>query len=161
VAANVRPHYTVISQEVETVLHRSFVSARKAGHRVITVEHMGLEMLREAPVVHHLELCRINIAAVQKQLQDKVSSTSTVESPADDEPDTQPTPDFQRVMQRAILEVQQQHRGEVMLLDLLMAVLEHKNNLVATLLFEESAKSNTSAKLRNRNTVAWSFDDPP
>lgn len=142
-------------------MHRSFVCARKAGHRVITVEHMGLELLREAPVTQHLGLCRINIAAIKRQLQDKVSSTNTVEVQPDDEPDTQPTPDFQRVMQRAILEVQKQHRGEVMCLDLLMAVLEHKNNLVATLLLQEGAKAGTSAKLCNRNTVDWSFDDPP
>ncbi len=137
----------MISSEVEVVMHRCFVSARGAGHHFITVEHMVLEMLREAPVIRHLESCAIDVDGLRKKLEERVAGTSAAKSPMEDF-DTQPTLDFQKVVERAILRVQKQKRNEVLLGDLLAAVLNQQDSLAATLLLEESARSKTTERLR-------------
>ena len=140
----------MISREVEVLLHRSFVSAREAKHASITVEHLVLEMLREAAIVAHLGDCGIGVEEMRTYLESKVSATARAGESDGEDFDTQPTPDFQRVIQRAILGVQKQHRAEVTPFDVLTAVLEHKNSLAALWLLEASARLSTTARLHNQ-----------
>lgn len=136
----------MISMGVEKVLHRTFVSARKARHRFVTVEHMGLEMLGEAPVLEHLKSCSVNIDTLRSDLEAAVSNVESC-SAGDEDPDTQPTLDFQRVIQTAILDMQSVGGREVSVLDLFAAALKQKESLFASLLWQNAAMANTSADL--------------
>jgi ATP-dependent Clp protease ATP-binding subunit ClpA len=136
----------MMSPAAEAVLHRCFVSARSARRRFVTVEHMVLEMLREAPVVQHLKTCAVNVDAFRLDLEAAISKVDTY-SAAEDEPDTQPTVEFQRVIQKAILDAQSSGQREVSLIDLLAAALKQKGSFVANRLLDETARTNTSADL--------------
>lgn len=132
----------MISIGAEVVLHRSFVAAREAHHRFVTVEHMALEMLHEAPVLEHLKSCAVDIDALRADLEAAVSS---VEHSIDD--DIEPARGFQRVIQTAILDVTSAGQREVSVLDLLVAALKDRESLFASRLWEYAVKSNTAAEL--------------
>jgi ATP-dependent Clp protease ATP-binding subunit ClpA len=117
---------TKISADVETVLQRCFVEVRKSGHRFATVEHMILEMLKEALVLDHLKASSINAntlrAGVQRFLS-KMDAQSGVET------DGEPTSEFQRVLQKAILDAQSSGNREVSLIDLLTSIAGARQSL--------------------------------
>ena len=136
----------MISMAVEKVLHRTFVSARKAGHRFVTVEHMGLEMLDEAPIQEHLKSCSVNIDTLRAELEAAVSNVESCPGGEEDH-DTQPTLDFQRVIQTAILDMQSVGGREVSVLDLLAAALKQKETLFASFLWQNAAVANSSGDL--------------
>ncbi len=112
----------MISTELEVLLHRCFVSAREARHRFVTVEHLVLEMLAEPPVTDHLAANSINIETLRADLKSRVAATEIVAGTGDF--DTQPSIEFQRALQNAILNVQSKGNSEVSLLDLLTAILD-------------------------------------
>ena len=125
----------MISTEVEVLLHRCFVSAREARHKFITVEHLVLAMLAEPQVSNHLVASSINIEKLRVDLESRVAATETV-SGIDDDFDTQPTKEFQRAIQNAILHVQSKGEREVSLMHLLTAALDQDDNIAPSSLLE-------------------------
>jgi len=136
----------VISQATEVVLHRCFVSARSARRRFVTVEHLVLEMLGEEAVVEHLKRCAVDVNALRRDLEAAIAKMDAY-SAAEGEPDTQPTIEFQRVIQKAILDAQSSGQREVSTVDLLAAALKQKGTFVANRLLNETARANTSTEL--------------
>jgi len=94
----------MISPELEVSLHVAFVEARAARHEFITVEHLLLALLNNASALAVLRACAVNVDELREQLREFIAAHTPV-LPADIEVDTQPTPGFQRVIQRAILHV--------------------------------------------------------
>ena len=112
----------------------------------MTVEHLVLEMLGEEAVVEHLKGCAVDVNALRLDLEAAIANLDTY-SAAEDDPDTQPTLGFQRVIQKAILDAQSSGRREVSTVDLLVAALKQKGTFVANRLLNETARANTSAEL--------------
>jgi ATP-dependent Clp protease ATP-binding subunit ClpA len=106
---------------------------------------MGLEMLQEVPLREHLKSCSINIDALRAELEAAVSTAATC--PGEEEPDTQPTPDFQRVIQTAILNVQSAGGREVTVMDLFVAALKQKETLFASALWQRAMTANSAEDL--------------
>ena len=125
----------MISTELEVLLHRCFVSAREARHKFVTVEHLVLEMLAEPPVSGHLAARSINTDKLRTDLEFRVAATETV-SGIDDDFETQPTLEFQRAIQNAILHVQSKGEREVSLMHLLTAALDQDDNIAPSSLLE-------------------------
>jgi len=88
---------------------------------------MVLEMLREPPVVQHLKASAVNVDALRRDLEAAVSKVDAYSAP-EDKPDTQPTVEFQRVIQNAILDAHSSGQREVSLIDLLAATRKQKGS---------------------------------
>ena len=149
----------MISPELEIVLHRCFLSAREARHQFVTVDHLVLQMLSERAVADHLAACSIDIDRLRTELQARVSATDSVDGT--EEFDTQPTMDFQRVLQKAILEVQSNGEREVSSLHLLNAMLDEDSSFAATRLLEENTGSDGAKKIRKAGARVCSLCRKP
>ena len=136
----------MISTELEVLLHRCFVSAREARHKFVTVEHLVLEMLAEPPVSGHLAARSINTDKLRTDLEFRVAATETVPG-TDDDFDTQPSIEFQRALQNAILHVQSSGDKEVSLLHLLTAILDQDGNIAPRGLLEAARICSLCRKL--------------
>lgn len=130
----------MIAVELEIVLHRMFVAARKARHRFVTPEHLLFQLLDRKAVVEHLEASSVRVASLKIKLRDHLARAPAF-PPSVTEPDTEPTLEFQKALQRAILGAQADGRNEVTVLDVLPVLLDSSSGLTVTRLLHESAAS--------------------
>ncbi|HLB15357.1 MAG TPA: hypothetical protein VJM14_10525 [Burkholderiales bacterium] len=128
----------MIAVELEIVLHRMFVAARKARHRFVTPEHLLFQLLDRKAVVEHLEANAVRVASLKVKLRDHLAKAPTF-PPSVTEPDAEPTLEFQKTMQRAILGAQAEGRREVTVLDVLPALLDSSLGLTVTKFLRGSA----------------------
>src|SRR5437868_11839359 len=106
-------HYggRMIAQELEVSLHMAFVEARQQRHEFITVEHLLMALLDNPSAAEVLRACSANIDDLRKSLLQFIKeSTATVSG--SDEVDTQPTLGFQRMIHRAIMQLQSTGSGK-------------------------------------------------
>src|ERR1700759_247680 len=119
----------MIAQELEVSLHMAFVEARQKRHEFITVEHLLLALLDNPSAAEVLRACAANIEDLRKSLSTLIrENTPTVGG--SEEADTQPTLGFQRVIQRAIIQVQSPGGGkkEVTGANVLVAIFGEKDS---------------------------------
>jgi ATP-dependent Clp protease adapter protein ClpS len=117
----------MISEELESCLHHAFVEARSKRHKYITIEHLLRAVLRDHSFAANILSFRaVNVEDLRRELDGFIERHTSL-FPSEDEPDTQPTADFQRVIQRAILNVQSSGRGKVTSADVLLALLNEKS----------------------------------
>ena len=126
----------MISQEPELCLHDAFVDAREKRHAHISTEHLLLAILREECIAAHvLQSCGVDLDGLRSHLATIVEKTPVWSQ----DPDTQPTSEFQRVIQRAIKNAQSFHKGVVTSAHLLPCILVEKQSRAAALLLEHGA----------------------
>lgn len=125
----------MISQGLEKSLHMAFADARQRRHEFVTVEHLLLALLDEPSAQAALVACAVNVEALRNLLSAHIKqNTAVVEGESD--VDTQPTPAFQRVIQRAIMHVQATKKGEVKGFFVLIAIFAEKDSDAARFLCE-------------------------
>ncbi len=110
----------MIAQELEVSLHMAFMGARQKRHEFIGIEHLLLALLDNASASEVLRACAANIAQLREQLTGFIRERTPIVT--GEEVDTQPTLGFQRVIQRAILQVQSTGKKEVTGADVLVAI---------------------------------------
>ena len=123
----------MLSSELEFCLNEAFQKARDARHEYMTVEHLLLSILDAPRVREILKACGADIARLQADLQKFIDET-TPALPADDDREVQPTLGFQRVLQRAVFNVQSSGRKEVAVSNVLVAIFSEKQSHAAYLL---------------------------
>ena len=119
----------MIAHDLEVTLHLAFVEARKARHEDLTLEHLLYALLDNPLAADALNAAGANIAQLKADLQEFMAK-NVVPIKGSDEVETQPTLGFQRVMQRAIVQVQSSgHEGkEVNGVDVLIALFGEKDS---------------------------------
>ncbi|MDR0996297.1 MAG: ATP-dependent Clp protease ATP-binding subunit ClpA [Zoogloeaceae bacterium] len=117
----------MIAQELELSLHMAFVEARRKRHEYITVEHLLLALLDNPSAKETLLACGGNLEQLKKELADHINRTTPI-APGKDDIDAQPTLGFQRVIQRAILNVQSSGKREVYGSNVLVAIFAEKDS---------------------------------
>jgi ATP-dependent Clp protease ATP-binding subunit ClpA len=127
----------MIAQELEVSLHMAFVAARQKRHEFITVEHLLLALLDNPAAGEALLGCGANMDALRRNLRQHIAQSTSVVA-ANREVDTQPTGAFQRVIQRAILNVQSAGKKEVNGTDVLCAIFGEKDCHAERLLRQQS-----------------------
>jgi ATP-dependent Clp protease ATP-binding subunit ClpA len=108
----------MIDVELEVVLYRVFDAARKARHRFVTPEHLLYRLLDRKAVVTQLEANSVRIDELRGRLRDYLRKAPAFPASCVD-PDTEPTLELQRTIQRAARAARADGRGEVTVLDLL------------------------------------------
>ena len=121
-----------ISTETEKMLHEAFMAARRLRHRIIGPEHLLERLLDDASVTDWLTSKGIDVDRLRASLEARLANVDRFSD--DEEPDTLPTDEFQRVIRRALLRVESaEHRGKVTNLVVLHALLESPKALSADL----------------------------
>ncbi len=103
----------MLSKDLEFTLSIAFKQAREKHYEYLTVEHLLLALLDNPIAGSALKACGADLGRLRLELGSFVSATTPLLQPADIERDTQPTLGFQRVLQRAIFQVQSTGKQEV------------------------------------------------
>jgi ATP-dependent Clp protease ATP-binding subunit ClpA len=123
----------VLSSELEYCLNEAYQKARDARHEYMTVEHLLLSILDAPRVREILKACGADLARLQSDLQKFIDETTPALA-ADDDREVQPTLGFQRVLQRAVFNVQSSGKKEVTVANVLVAIFSEKQSHAAYLL---------------------------
>ncbi len=103
----------MLSKDLEFTLNIAFKQAREKHYEYLTVEHLLLALLDNPIAASALKACGADLGRLRLELGSFVSATTPLLQPAEMERDTQPTLGFQRVLQRAIFQVQSTGKQEV------------------------------------------------
>lgn len=128
----------MLNKELEATLNLSFKEARERRHEFITVEHLLLALLDNSTAAHVLHACHANLSRLRVELAAFITETTPVISAEHAERDTQPTLGFQRVLQRAVFQVQSAGKTEVNGANVLVAIYGEQDSQAVYFLLQEN-----------------------
>lgn len=127
----------MFSKSLEISLNDAFMQAREKRHEFITVEHLLLSLLDNPEAGMGLVACGANLDRLRAGLGIFIDET-TPHIPMNVERDIQPTLSFQRVLQRAIYQVQSAGTAEVTGLSVLTAIFGEQESQAVYFLNQEN-----------------------
>ncbi len=127
----------MFSKTLEQSLNAAFDQAREKRHEFITVEHLLLALLDNPEASTALNACGTNLERLRAGLGIFIEET-TPHIPMNIERDIQPTLSFQRVLQRAIYQVQSTGQTEVTGTNVLTAIFGEQDSQAVYFLSQEN-----------------------
>ncbi|MDO9453116.1 MAG: AAA family ATPase, partial [Stagnimonas sp.] len=127
----------MLAEELQKALDAAFVQARMEGHELLTVEHLLLALVSDANVSEVLNAAGADIEKLEVALRDYLLNNLHANKEQAGQIDTQPTLSFQRVLQRAIYNVQASGKKQVTTLNVLVAIFAEKDTQAVFLLGEQ------------------------
>ncbi|MBT6592432.1 MAG: ATP-dependent Clp protease ATP-binding subunit ClpA [Porticoccaceae bacterium] len=118
----------MLSRELEVTLNLAFKSARDKRHEFMTVEHLLLALLDDASASNVLKACGADVSVLRQDLIEFVDSTTPIISDIQLEQETQPTHGFQRVLQRAVFQVNSANHSEVVGANVIVAIFSEQES---------------------------------
>jgi ATP-dependent Clp protease ATP-binding subunit ClpA len=126
-----------LSRSLEQALHRAIKLASDRHHEYATLEHLLLALIDDGDAQQVMKACNVNIDALRVSLRkyvDEELATLVIE----DGEDAKPTTGFQRVVQRAVLHVQNSGRDEVTGANVLVALFTERESHAVFFLQEQN-----------------------
>jgi len=126
-----------LSRSLEQALHRAIKLASDRHHEYATLEHLLLALTDDADAAQVMKACNVDIDALRQSLVRYVDDellTLVIE----DGEDAKPTTGFQRVVQRAVLHVQNSGREEVTGANVLVALFTERESHAVFFLQEQN-----------------------
>lgn len=127
----------MFSKSLEATLNSAFSRAKEKRHEFITVEHLLLSLLDNPEASQVLAACGANVARLRSGLGLFVDET-TPHIPPEKELNIQPTMGFQRVLQRAVFQVQSSGKTEVTGANVLVAIFSEQESQAVYFLSHEN-----------------------
>lgn len=127
----------MFSKALEVTLNNAFTVARNKHHKFMTVEHLFLSLLDNPEAVEVLVACRSDIERLKAGVGIFLDETTPL-LPPDTDKDIQPTLGFQRVLNRAIFQVQSSGNSEVTGANVLAAILSEEECQAVYFLHQEN-----------------------
>src|SRR5579862_4755362 len=118
----------MLDKELEHTLNIAFKEARNKRHEFVTVEHLLLALLDNTSALEVLKACGANINRLRNNLIEFIDRTTPVIPLNIHDRDTQPTLGFQRVIQRAVFQVQSSGKTEVTGANVLAAIFSEQES---------------------------------
>ena len=118
----------MLSRELEVTLNLAFKTAREKRHEFMTVEHLLLALLDDASATAVLTACGADLSGLRQDLVEFIDSTMPTFPDAQLEADTQPTHGFQRVLQRAVFQVNSANHSEVVGANVVVAIFSEQES---------------------------------
>ncbi len=116
-------------------MHTAFVRTRSKRQKIISVEHLLLELADSKHLADLWKNFRVNVKSLSKDLSNYLDENTPIDDSDQDKVDTEPTLGFQRVIQRAILHVQSASRGgSVEPINLLIAIFGEMDTFATDIL---------------------------
>jgi ATP-dependent Clp protease ATP-binding subunit ClpA len=126
----------MLSEELEITLNRAFKQAREKRHEFMTVEHLLLALLDNPTSNSALKACGADLQQLQNDLNRFLDET-TPTIPENEEREIEPTLGFQRVLQRAVFQVQSSGKKEVTGANVLVAIFSEQESQAVYLLSKQ------------------------
>lgn len=118
----------MLDKELEYTLNVAFKEARSKRHEFVTVEHLLLALLDNTSALEVLKACGANISRLRNNLIEFIDRTTPIIPLNIHDRDTQPTLGFQRVIQRAVFQVQSSGKTEVSGANILAAIFSEQES---------------------------------
>ncbi len=118
----------MLDKELEYTLNTAFKDARNKRHEFVTVEHLLLALLDNTSALEVLRACGANINRLRSNLTEFIDRTTPIIPLNVHDRDTQPTLGFQRVIQRAVFQVQSSGKTEVAGANVLAAIFSEQES---------------------------------
>ena len=126
----------MISNELEFYLNEAFLNAQNKHHEFVTLEHLLLSLLDMPEISEIIENCNGNISQLREQLKSFIDKNiPKIEN--NESQEIQTTLGFQRVLQRAVFQVQSSGQKEVNGRNVLVALFSEKQSQAAYLLSKQ------------------------
>ncbi|MDE2135075.1 MAG: ATP-dependent Clp protease ATP-binding subunit ClpA [Alphaproteobacteria bacterium] len=116
-----------LSRSLEQALHRALKLASDRHHEYATLEHLLLALTDDADAAQVMKACNVDTDALRQTLQ-KYIDDELLTLVIEDGEDAKPTTGFQRVVQRAVLHVQNSGRDEVTGANVLVALFTERES---------------------------------
>jgi len=126
-----------LSRSLEQALHRAIKLASDRHHEYATLEHLLLALMDDADAAQVMKACNVNTDALRTSLV-KYVDEELVTLVIEDGEDAKPTTGFQRVVQRAVLHVQNSGRDEVTGANVLVALFTERESHAVYFLQEQN-----------------------
>ena len=126
-----------LSRSLEQALHRAIKLASDRHHEYATLEHLLLALIDDPDAAQVLKACNVDSEVLRQALRkyvDEELMTLVIE----DGEDAKPTTGFQRVVQRAVLHVQNSGRDEVTGANVLVALFTERESHAVYFLQEQN-----------------------
>ena len=117
----------MLDKELERTLNNLFAEVREQRHEFMTIEHLLFALLNNDSATTVLKACGANLNGLHSDLIKFIRENSTIIHDID-ERDTQPTIGFQRVLQRAVFNVQSSGKEEVNGINVLVAIFGERES---------------------------------
>ncbi|MCC6144891.1 MAG: ATP-dependent Clp protease ATP-binding subunit ClpA [Candidatus Hydrogenedentes bacterium] len=126
----------MISKDLEVTLNAALGEARKRRHEYLCVEHLLYALLDDAYGREILQKCGVHVPSLRDNL-DKFFDAELESAPQGSQPFLEQTASFERLLQRAFMQVQYSGKKEVDAGDILAAIFEEKDSHAAYYLKQE------------------------
>src|SRR6266480_877941 len=126
-----------LSRSLEQVLHRAIKLTSDRHHEYATLEHLLLALIDDGDAQQVMKACNVDVDALRQALR-KYVDEELVTLTIDDGEDAKPTTGFQRVVQRAVLHVQNSGRDEVTGANVLVALFSERESHAVYFLQEQN-----------------------
>jgi len=126
-----------LSRSLETALHHAIKLASDRHHEYATLEHLLLALMDDADAGQVMKACNVDTDALRRAVQKYVDEeliTLVIEAGEE----AKPTTGFQRVVQRAVLHVQNSGRDEVTGANVLVALFTERESHAVYFLHEQN-----------------------
>src|ERR1700676_292316 len=126
-----------LSRSLETALHHAIKLASDLHHEYATLEHLLLALMDDADAGQVMKACNVDTDALRRAVQ-KYVDEELVTLVIEDSEEAKPTTGFQRVVQRAVLHVQNSGRDEVTGANVLVALFTERESHAVYFLQEQN-----------------------
>ena len=126
-----------MSRSLEQALHHAIKLASDRHHEYATLEHLLLALMDDTDAGQVMKACNVDIDALRQTVQ-KYVDEELVTLVIEDGEDAKPTTGFQRVVQRAVLHVQNSGRDEVTGANVLVALFTERESHAVYFLQEQN-----------------------
>jgi ATP-dependent Clp protease ATP-binding subunit ClpA len=126
-----------LSRSLEQALHRAIKLASDRHHEYATLEHLLLALLDDPDAAQVMKACNVDVDSLRHSLV-KYVDEELITLVIEDGEDAKPTTGFQRVVQRAVLHVQNSGRDEVTGANVLVALFTERESHAVYFLQEQN-----------------------
>jgi ATP-dependent Clp protease ATP-binding subunit ClpA len=129
----------MIGKKAEAVLNRALATAVERKHEFLTLEHVALALLEEAEVKQTLDHCKGNAGKLQDDLNAYLQKEVPL-APQNEKGEVEnpiATLGVQRLVQRALFQVQSSGKNEIHPIDLFVAIFQAKDSWALYLLNQQ------------------------
>ncbi len=126
-----------LSRSLEQAIHRAIKLASDRHHEYATPEHLLLALIDDTDAAQVIKACNVDIEALRKTVQ-KYVDEEMMALVIEDGEDAKPTTGFQRIIQRAALNVQNSGREEVTGANVLVALFSERESHAVYFLQEQN-----------------------
>ena len=146
----------MLNQALEATLSQAYRLASEKRHEFLTVEHLLLALLENSDAQEVLHACGAKNSRLRQNLIAFIDETSPVVPEDVPQRETQPTIGFQRVLQRAVFQVQSSGKTEVTGANVLAAIFSEQESQSVYLLKQENV-----SRLDVLNFISHGHKQPP